>query len=157
MKHSEIKFSTEITSGEWYGVTLPEWLRFFDCRGEFNISWTPWGERVCGGDRAKIDLGLKRGYYEDNDATTLVGCSTYIDSRTACIGELGRQVSDMIEAAEKFRRDYEKYKNKIAKPGENCYANGGSCFYLPVAAAMSNFGWSIIADKRSCIVVAFGL
>lgn len=152
MKHSEIKFSTEITSGEWYGVTLPKWLRFFDCRSSdsWNAPKAPWGESIYSGERAQIDLGLKRGYYEDNDATTLVS-STSCDSRTACMGELARQISDMIEAAEKFRRDYEKYKDKVAKPGE-----GGSCFYLPVAAEVSNFGWSIIADKRSCIVVSFG-
>lgn len=148
-----IKYATEVTSKEWYGVTLPKWLRLFDCRS--SDSWdapkAPWGENIYGGDRAQMDLGLKRGYYEDNDATTLTSCSTYIDSRTACMGELARQVSDMIEAAERFRRDYEKSQSKIAKPGE-----GGSCLYLPVAAEMSNFGWSIIADKRSCIVVSFG-
>lgn len=152
-----MKFATEITSGEWYGVALPEWLRFFDCRtcdGD-SIPRAPWGESIYAGDRAKLDLGLKRGYYEEDDSTTLVSCSTYIDSRRACMGELGRQVSDMIEAAEKFRRDYEKSQSKIAKAGD-CYANGGSCFYLPVAAEISNFGWSIIADKRTCIVVSFG-
>jgi hypothetical protein len=152
-----MKYAIEITSGEWYGVALPEWLRFFDCRN--SDSWSapkaPWGESIYGGERAQIDLGLKRGYYEDNNATTLVSCSTYIDSRTACMGELTRQVTNMIEAAERFRRDYERYKSKITKP-EDCYANGGSCFYLPVAAEMSNFGWSIIADDRSRIVVAFG-
>lgn len=147
----QMKYATEVTGGIWYGVTLPEWLRFFDCRAseEWLPPKAPWGESLWSGERAQVDLGLKRGYGE-NDATVLVSCQTYIDSRSCCHQELARQVNDMVVAADRFRREYEENKLKVAKPNE-----GGSCFYLPIAAELSNFGWGIIADKRSCIVVAF--
>ncbi len=145
------KYATEITDDEWHGVARPEWLRFFDCRSDETAPFPKaiWGETLYGGETAHVDLGLKRGY-GDNDATTLISCNTYIDSRSCNTSELTRQITNMVREAVRFRQEYQEHQGDVTKPDQ-----GGSCLYLPVAAELSNFGWSVIADRRSRIVVSF--
>lgn len=143
-------YSKEIR-GAWSGVQIPDWLRVFDCRNADGEAWvkTPWGSTLLGSERAQVDLGLRTA--EGSHATMLLSCSTYIDARTAGEAEIGKQLRDGIKEAEKFRAEYEAAKKRRAKPGD-----GGSCLYMPVAFALSNFGWCIISDERTMIVRAFG-
>lgn len=136
--------------GEWFGVKIPEWLRAFDCRSldEEGIPRTPWGTTLYSSERAAYDLGLRgQGRWDD---TTLVSCQTYIDSRTAPEEELRSQITRMVRDAEKYRREYEEGQ-KYPSNGQ-----GGTCLYMPLAICLSNYGWSIIADRRTQIVRRFG-
>jgi len=145
-------YSKEITGGSWYGVSIPEWLRVFDCRSSDDdiAPKAPWGEHLWSSERAEVDVGLKRGY-GDNDATCVVSCSTYVDARKADEKELARQVSDMVREATRLREEYLKGKEKPAKKGD-----GGSCLYMPVCITLANYGWSVISDRSTQIVRAFG-
>lgn len=125
--------------GSWFGVEIPSWLRAFDCRGEALA--TPYK----GSEKAEVDLGLRslKGESYWAHGTTPLSCQTYIDARTADEVELRRQVTDMVKEATKFKKEYDAVGN-VADKGL-----GGSCFYLPIAICMSNFGWSILCDRRS--------
>jgi len=143
-------YSKEI-KGSWFGVTIPEWLRAFDCRSsEDDIApRTPWGSYLWSSERAAVDLGLRaEGVYND---TTPVGCSTYIDARTAPEEELRRQVENMVAEATRLREEYLEGKKFPDTEGQ-----GGSCLYMPVAVCLSNFGWSVLADRTQGIVRRFG-
>lgn len=141
--------------GEWHGVKIPSWIRLFDCRTEEDAKTpkAPWGEYLYGSERAAADLGL-RGVLESGERfhydTVPTSCQTYIDSRTCKPEELVRQFSDAVKRAGELRKEYlQTKKNQKEKP------DGGSCLYLPVAIAISNFGWSIISDRRTEVVRGF--
>jgi hypothetical protein len=138
----------EITEREWYGVKIPSWLRVFDCRGE-DLVIAPWGSVLWSSKRAEVDLGLRTE--KDRFGTTPLSCSTHIDSRTASESELTRQVADMVKEATKLRDQYLEAKKN---PGKDKWF-GGSGYYLPVAIAMSNFGWNVICDKRTSVTKFF--
>lgn len=144
-----MSFAKEI-SGEWYGVAIPSWLRAFDCRSEdvFADPRSPWGTVLYSDEKAQVDLGLRTETYRY--ATTPLSCSTYIDARRADDAELARQVRDMAQAATKLHKEWEKAASLLAARGE-----GGSCVYCPVAICMSNFGWSVLSDERTCRVRRF--
>ena len=133
-------YSIEITNRTWYGVTIPEWLRVFDCRGD-DIPRSPWGTSLFSGERAAVDMGLRteKEKYDGHPSS----CSTYIDSRTAPESELVRQVTDMVKEAERILLEFRDAQERPAKPGA-----GGSCFYLPVAICLANYGWSVMVDER---------
>ena len=143
-------FAVEIKEASWYGVDLPRWIRVFDCRcakgTEFSAK-APWGATLMGSERAEVDMGLRGETWDERHATTPMSCSTYIDARTCDESELRKQVSDMVREAARMRDTYLKAKENPAKEGE-----GGGCNYMPVGIALSNFGWSIIADTRTCVV-----
>lgn len=140
----------------WYGVELPEWLRAFDCRAENKdiapeAPWTNMYGKVIlwGSERAEVDLGLRSR--EESHGTTPISCQTYLDARKASESELRSQVLDMVSSAWRLRREWLSAKEHQAAPGE-----GGGCCYQPVAICMSNFGWSIICDRRTQVVRRFG-
>ena len=133
--------------GEWAGVVLPSWIRFFDCRCEDKDAGTktPWGGYLWGSERAAVDLGLRgKGYWED---TTPLSCSTYIDARKAGDKEVARQLTQAIQDAQKFLKEWEE--------ATHTEGQGGSCLYCPVGITISNYGWSIISDRRTIKVRAF--
>jgi hypothetical protein len=141
-------YAIEITEREWYGVKIPKWLRVFDCRGD-DIVKAPWGRALWSCEKAEVDLGLLS---KDNDFTSNpLSCSTHIDSRTAPESELTRQVTDMVKEARRLRVQYLDAKKD---PGED-KGHGGSGYYLPVAIALSNFGWNIICDRRESVTKFF--
>lgn len=142
-------YSIEI-KGSWFGVAIPAWLRVFDVRGtDADLGHkSPWGSTLWSSERAEVDLGL-RGEQVRN-ATAPVNCSTYTDARTAPQEELARQVADMIQAADKLRLEYQAATHHLALQGQ-----GGSVLYLPVAVYLANYGWGVIADKRTQIVRSF--
>lgn len=142
--------------GEWAGVVLPEWLRFFDCRcgdkgmpeGQHAGVRAPWGGTLYGSERAAADMGLRgEGIWED---TTPISCSTYIDARTAGDKEIAKQLQDAIKAADKMRQEFLDAVKHPRQPNQ-----GGSCCYLPSAITIANYGWSILADRRMYVVRAF--
>ncbi len=142
-------YAKEVT-GAWFGVTIPAWLRVFDCRADSSdiAPRSSWGSSLWSSERAEVDLGLRTA--TERNATTPVSCSTYVDARRADDAELAQQVTRAIAEATRLRDEYETAKAKPAKPG-----SGGSCLYLPVAVSIANFGWSVISDERTRIVRAF--
>jgi hypothetical protein len=145
-------YSTEV-KGEWYGVTIPPWLRAFDCRCEAGKEFSyisPWGATLMGSERAEVDVGLRGASYDDCHGTSPTSCQTYIDARTASEDELRKQVSDMVREATKLRDEYLHQATLPETPGQ-----GGSCYYMPVLVALSNFGWSIVSDRRQCVVRSY--
>jgi hypothetical protein len=144
----KIMYSIEIAERIWYGVKIPKWLRAFDCRGD-ELPKAPWGRTLWSYEKAAMDLGLLSE--KDSFTTNPLSCSTYTDSRTAAETELVRQISDMVREAKKFRNQFLDAKKK---PGDD-KGHGGSAYYLPVAIAMSNFGWNIICDRRISVTKFF--
>jgi hypothetical protein len=142
-------FAKEIV-GQWFGVAIPSWLRAFDCRGSGKdlMPRAPWGETLFGGEKASVDLGLRDGTWDGRHDTIPTSCSTYLDARTASESELARQVADMVKEATRLKTEYDTAK-------EAAKGVGGSCLYLPIAIEMSNYGWSVISDKRTCKIRAF--
>jgi hypothetical protein len=132
-------FAKEI-KGSWFGVTIPDYLRAFDCRGD-ETPVTSWGHTLFGSDKAGVDLGLRKE--NESFSTTPISCSTYVDARTANDAELARQVKNMLGAVDALKL---RYEDAVAHPAPK--GQGGGAEYLPVAIEMSNFGWSVIADKR---------
>lgn len=135
----------------WLGIVLPPGIRAFDCRrdGGKEFHRTQWGTSICGSEAAAHDLSLRDERFKEQDAT-LLSCQTYTDARTCNELELKRQITDMLQEVAYLEQTYERAKKNPAEPG-----NGGGCVYKPLAICMSNFGWSILADKRTCIVEAF--
>lgn len=142
------KYSIEITERQWYGVKVPKWLRVFDCRGA-ELPKTPWGYTLFASEKAEVDLGLRSE--TDSFGATPISCSTYIDSRLAAEAELIRQVTDMVQRARQLRLQYLAAKKN---PGED-KGHGGSAYYLPVAVTLSNFGWSVLCDRRVSVTKFF--
>lgn len=141
-------YAIEITEREWCGVKIPKWLRVFDCRGD-ELTKAPWGQTLWSSEKAEIDLGLRSE--KDRFGTSPLSCSTHIDSRTAPEAELTRQMADMVKEATRLRKQYLEAKKN---PGED-KGHGGSGYYLPVAVAISNFGWNVICDERISVTKFF--
>lgn len=140
-------YSSEIASGiTWYDTVIPEWLRAFDCRSMVGYLGTvaSYGFILYGSEKAMVDMGLKGMDFDY--CTTPESCDPHIDNREATHDELARQVADMVATATRIKLKYEE----VAKRGNN--PNGGTAIYLPVAIALSNFGWTIIADKRTYVI-----
>ena len=57
----------------------------------------------------------------------------------------------MVKEATRLRDQYLEAKQN---PGED-KGLGGSGYYLPVAIAMSNFGWDVICDTRVSVTKFF--
>jgi hypothetical protein len=147
-------YATEI-KGEWFGVSIPPWLRAFDCRQELDLPWAraPWGAALLSGEKAEVDLGLhgvdQVGHF--SHATTPRSCLTHLNALTADSLELTRQVTDMVSEAARMHDEYHKIKRSRKRPG----LHGGEAVYLPIAVEMSNFGWSIICDRRISVTKYF--
>lgn len=146
-------YSKEIT-GIVFDVSLPDWLRFFDCRASEKelfpeAPWTNMYGKVIlfGSERAEVDLGLRTK--DDRFGTTPTSCQTYVDARVCDSNELSRQVADMVQAATKLRQDW-------IEAAKHPSADGGSCYYKPVAICLSNYGWNVLCDTRTKRVRAFG-
>lgn len=147
-------YSKEVTA-EWYDVSIPPWLRAFDCRASDQdvMPKTPWGATLFSDEKAAVDLGLRaidaegKRFYHD---TTPLSCRTYTDARTADHHELARQVTDMVTEARKMYTEYQRVANLPYQPG-----TGGSVLYLPVAICLSNFGWGILCDTRTQVIRSF--
>ena len=149
-----MKYATEITTGEWYGVAIPAWLRAFDCRQDETTTNPDWhGRMLWSSERAAVDCGL----IEWDDAgtvdysTTPESTRTYVDARTAPDEELASQVRNLVDSAQRMRAHYAEASERRARPGE-----GGSVVYTPLAICISNFGYSVLCDRRTGITRRFG-
>jgi hypothetical protein len=144
-----MQYAKEVV-GEWFGIKLPDGIRAFDCRSEnvFEDPPSPWGTTLYSSEKAEVDLGLRT--QTEWNGTTPLSCNTYIDARKCSDDELRKQVLDMVEQATKFQDEYIEAAKHMASAGQ-----GGSCLYQVVGVALSNFGWSILCDKRTCIVRRF--
>jgi hypothetical protein len=124
-------------TGSFAGVTIPAWLRFFDCR-EADSEETPrapWGEHLYGCERAEMDLGLKRDSHS-HAATPRGGSAMHRDNRELSDADLADLTRKMIATAEECLAEYEAFPSEVA------------VYFEPVAVALSNFGWAVIADTR---------
>lgn len=127
-------YANEI-KGPWFGVEIPAYLRCFDCRGTELVG------PYLSSERAEADLGLYVG--DERYGTTPVSCHTYLDARTASDELLAKQVQDMVRESERLNQEYESCV-ETKDTGK-----GGSCFYRPLALCMSNYGWSVLCDRRT--------
>lgn len=150
-----MKCATELTAPKLWSVDIPPWLRVFDCRAAEGMEFankSPWGTILMGSERAEVDLGLRgQNFWHSSRPSS---CSTYTDSRTCPESELTRQLTDAVSDATRL---YNEYQDALAKTKAPDYQkpDGGSCLYLPVAIAISNYGWAIISDNRACVVRGF--
>ena len=118
------------------GVKIPPWLRFFDCRmsDDKEEFYTPWCERLFSSEPAEVLLGLKHGF--SSYATMPSGMyAAHIDNRKLSEAELAETVREMIHAAKEVLKLYNTTSEQTV-------------YFMPVAVALSNFGWCVIADKR---------
>lgn len=151
-------YSIEIKD-EFYGQSIPAWLRCFDCRnpeGQEFSKEAPWTHTnkghlrhpiLMGCETAQVDLGL-RAKGESNAAVPISG-SGYGDTRRNA-EEAKLAVERMLEAAHRLHSEYEEASRQPMS------TNGGSVIYQPIAVALCNFGWSLICDRRISRVVSFG-
>lgn len=147
---NNIPFCTEITI--LGGVKLPTTVRVFDCRvpdDELFTFVTPWGTKPLGSERAQIALGLLGpGQY---DACTPIGASGFGDLRDDTEYARGK-LAEIAREFHKYAREYRRaYRDAKARPA----TDGGSVHYQPIAFALCNYGWSMIADRRAGVTRAF--
>jgi hypothetical protein len=133
-------YSVELIDRKVFGVRIPEWLRVFDCRGE--IMRTESNRALYSSDKATWDLGLDSD--TECNSSCPISCSTHIDSRSCDESELARQMADMVSHAKKAMTSYVEAVNM---PGDD-KGHGGTGHDKPIAIALSNYGWSVICDRR---------
>lgn len=128
---------------------VEDWL-VFDCRspedGVFSVK-APWGETLIGAEQAAYSMGLRTSWM-GNDTTPagLSGCQDLRQSQS----QFERVARDLVQQAKRLMKDYEAAKRNPAPEGA-----GGSVYYRPVAIAISNFGGSVLADRRDFSVRCF--
>ncbi len=154
-----MSYAKEILGGSWFGVSLPEWLRAFDCRRESVelFQRAPWGGVIVGNECAAVDLGFRNGSWDTDYDTTPISCSGIADTRTAERWQLANEVADMIKAATKLHVSFLAAKANPAPEGVFLASQGnqgGSCEYQPIAICLCNFGWSVLSDKRTMAIRA---
>lgn len=137
MSHSkEIK-------GEWFGVSIPQWLHVFDCRQSPDKGIVaPYKIE----DEVEKVLGLKA----DGKSHTNVPhfCTCYGNLLNCSESELKRQIISALHIADGLRLEYER---AVAPPTDK----GGHACYLPLAITFNNYAWSILADRRVYRLQAF--
>jgi hypothetical protein len=130
------------------GVRLPKTVRVYDTRQANNA---PVVKRITNNG---IALGLwgseRAAFTEGIDSTSPQSCTTYTDARTCQQSELARQMKSIRQSIAKMLVEYRRAKRNLAKSGD-----GGSCVYKPVFVAISNYGWSIHADRNNYLVASF--
>lgn len=136
----------------WFGVELPDWIRFFDCRTCESLNCrqeesqlyqkTPEGNTLWSSERAAYDLGIYP------HVASMLSCDPGYDLRKS-EKEVIRALKGAIEKVVEFKKEYKEAFEKGMSD------DGGSVIYDPMAICISNFGWSIIADRRSFMVRAF--
>ena len=145
-----MSFSTEI-KGSFCGVNIPGWLRFFDCRwpDDKDFPKTPYGASLMGYEKAAFDIGLLS--QNERNAVTPISCTTYVDHRTANHKLMQPIIINMIDSVIKLNDEFLLLKEKKLKA-----KNGGQAIYQPMFVALSNFGWTIVADRRNYVIRPFG-
>ena len=149
-----MSYAIEIV-GSFLGVSIPAWLRVFDCRKPIDevsvlAPWTYTKKdgtvlpiHLFGSETCEVDLGLRGDGF--SHGTTPTCCSGYGDTRTN-EAEAHLAVTNMIECA---IQHHEKWLWANAQPKST---DGGGCYYQPIAVALCNYGWSVIADGRHYVV-----
>lgn len=131
-------------------LTIIDGWPVFDCRSPEDdlLSFkAPWGETLCGPERAAYSLGLRCGW--DHHDTTPLSVSGCADLRR-WPNQFDRVSRDLVKEAQRLQREWDDARANPSAEGE-----GGSVFYKPVAIAVCNFGASIIADRRTSAVRRF--
>lgn len=142
-----------VAQHEFWGVTFPDWLPFFDCRcPEDVIEKDPSGQvTVYSCEKAEYALGLRSYAERKYHATTIVSVQAYLDARNETDyvrGEYIRILRDLIVRGEQQLKLYNSIDPTVP-------TNGGGCIYRPVAVTLANFGASLLADERNRRIQAF--
>ena len=130
------------------GIDFPEWLPVFDCRWpDEDLPKDPSGHvTMWSSERAEYALGLRsyeKGIY---DASCPVSIQSYVDSRNERWKEdAKRWLRDLIARAKELREKHESIGQDWQSKNNG---HGGSVCDLPLAIALSNFGASLIADRK---------
>jgi hypothetical protein len=151
-------YAKEIVDGTFLDHPIPSWLRVFDCRKPEGQEFTkaPWSYKVngktvspslIGEDLAEMDLGLRTR--DGSNATHPEYCNRYGDLRDDDL-ETQDAIKHMIAAAYKIHDEW-----VACLTPESALVDCGKVCYKPIAVALCNFGWSVIADRRISRVVAF--
>ena len=140
---------------EFCGVRFPDWLPLFDCRSpEDVIELDPSGQvYVFGGERAEYALGLRsfeNGIYDGTEPISISGFGDTRDEAGWAAKRLPEILRDLIETAEEMKKKYESLST-YAGP----YEHGGSCYYLPRAVYLANYGAGLVCDRRNYRVDPF--
>ncbi len=146
-------YATEI-KGSFHGVAIPTWLRVFDCRQPIGAEFVlaPWtvtlfGKEcrvsLLGSELAEVDLGLRSK--EDRHAANPSSCSGYGDARIS-ESEAAAMLLDALAAARGHQKEWEWASTRPRRQ------DGGQAHYQPIAIALCNFGWSVIADSRNYLI-----
>lgn len=122
-------------------VKIPRACRVFDCRGE-HPTLDENGRTLYASDKAQKDLGFECTFPE-----SIQGWS---DMRE-CPEVADRAISRGIEIFKEYRKTFLKAKRMVNKP---C-PNGGSAYYKPIGICLSNYGVSLICDRRESFVIPF--
>jgi hypothetical protein len=113
----------------------------FDCRvlDDAPRVKAPWGETLYGVELAAYSLGISEGWA--GNACYPISVSGYRDTR----GDDEKFMAiarDLAKHAKRLRSAYEKSVGSVNN------GRGGSVNHAPVAVAVTNFGGSVIADRR---------
>lgn len=137
----------EELQGIWNGIKIPASIQVFDCRWP-DAAPTPRteaGRTLWGSERAAYALRVR--------ATYPVVCQAYEDFRQAPAARLAKALKDALDAFRSVRHAYQAALRQPAGPDE-----GGSVHcvhYRPVAVALNNYGWAIVADADQPITRPF--
>lgn len=150
-KSTSLPFCVEHT-GDFHGVKIPGWIRFFDVRIPDEKMFTPEtkykGRNPLSSERAEIVCGLYEPG-EFHESSWPISCQAYRDFRTCPEGVVIGAAEDMIREAVRIRKVYQD------TPVQESNGRGGSVNYLPVLVYLANYGWGVVADRRVYRVAYF--
>jgi len=135
------------------GVKLPAWLPAFDCRWaeDLPLPKDASGLTLYGSERAEVALGLRdteKGIYNSVTPTSIQG-TDFRDPRWQ--KDAAKTLRDLIKYAKKHKAVYDS----LGENWKDTDRSGGVGYFLPVAIALSNFGASLICDRRAYRVKFF--
>ncbi len=140
--------------GTFFGVRLPRSVPFFDCRWDAdrpNPRNPHSGLIMWGTERAEFALGEPRAGSSFRFAHP-AGILTHFDAteprHAARTAEDVRRLRGMLA---KEWAEYRRARSNLAGPEE-----GGGVVFKPVAVALTNFGSSILADRRAFLTYRLG-
>lgn len=140
--------------GTFFGVRLPRSVPFFDCRwdGARPEPRNPdTGLVMWGTERAELALGDRRAGSSTGFAHP-AGILTHYDATEPRHAQ--HTAEDVRRLRAMLARQWSEYRGarrNPARPGD-----GGGVVFLPVAIAMTNFGSTILADRRVSVTYRLG-
>lgn len=136
--------------GSLCGVRLPRRIPTFDCRiPEPVFPYLPsvGGRTLWSGERAAYALGL----WHDHHYAMPVSVQCYTDLRkllrAADVRDMRGLVARQLVQWRRNKRQYDRQTAAGWRP------DGGGITYRPVCLEISNYGYSVLADKREAVTL----